>query len=160
LWNLFRFINPGLLGSLEQFNERYAAPIERGQNTEARNRLRKLIAPFILRRTKSQVLTELPSRTEILRQVAPSKEESALFEALRRQALERLNAVDAGEGQRYIQILAEIMKLRRACCNPQLVAPELGLPSSKLAPLANCSTSCWQTATKRWCSASLLTTWA
>jgi hypothetical protein len=40
--------------------------------------------------------------------------------------------VDAGEGQRYIQILAEIMKLRRACCNPQLVAPELGLPSSKL----------------------------
>jgi SNF2 family DNA or RNA helicase len=132
LWNLFRFINPGLLGSLEQFNERYAAPIERGQNTEARNRLRKLIAPFILRRTKSQVLTELPSRTEILRQVAPSKEESALFEALRRQALERLNAVDAGEGQRYIQILAEIMKLRRACCNPQLVAPELGLPSSKL----------------------------
>ncbi len=133
LWNLFRFINPGLLGSLEQFNERYAAPIERGQNTEARNRLRKLIAPFILRRTKSQVLTELPSRTEILRQVAPSKEESALFEALRRQALERLNAVDAGEGQRYIQILAEIMKLRRACCNPQLVAPELGLPSSKLA---------------------------
>ena len=41
--------------------------------------------------------------------------------------------MDAGEGQRYIQILAEIMKLRRACCNPQLVAPELGLPSSKLA---------------------------
>ena len=133
LWNLFRFINPGLLGSLEQFNERYAGPIERGQSAEARNRLRKLISPFILRRTKSQVLTELPSRTEILRQVTPSAQESALFEALRLRALERLNAVDAGQGQRYIQVLAEIMKLRRACCNPQLVAPELGLPSSKLA---------------------------
>ena len=133
LWNLFRFINPGLLGSLEQFNARYAGPIERLQSAEARNRLRKLIAPFILRRTKSQVLSELPSRTEILRQVTPSTEEKALYEALRRQALERLSAADAGEGQRYIQILAEIMKLRRACCNPHLVAPELGLPSSKLA---------------------------
>lgn len=133
LWNLFRFINPGLLGSLEQFNERYAGPIERLQNTEARNRLRKLIGPFLLRRTKSQVLTELPSRTEILRQVELTSEEKALYEALRLQALERLSSVDAGDGQRYIQILAEIMKLRRACCNPQLVAPELGLPSSKLA---------------------------
>ncbi|MDP3651491.1 MAG: DEAD/DEAH box helicase [Rhodoferax sp.] len=141
LWNLFRFINPGLLGSLEQFNERYAGPIERLQSAEARNRLRKLIGPFILRRTKSQVLSELPSRTEILRQVALTTEEKALYEALRRQALERLAAAKAGagdaggkdNGQRYIEILAEIMKLRRACCNPALVAPELGLPSSKLA---------------------------
>jgi superfamily II DNA or RNA helicase len=139
LWNLFRFINPGLLGSLEQFNERYAGPIERLQNAEARNRLRKLIGPFILRRTKSQVLSELPSRTEILRQVTLTPEEKALYEALRRQALERLAAAGEGgeggngNGQRYIEILAEITKLRRACCNPALVAPELGLPSSKLA---------------------------
>lgn len=133
LWNLFRFINPGLLGSLEQFNERYANPIERQQDATARNRLRKLIQPFILRRTKSQVLSELPSRTEILRQVELSTEETALYEALRLQALERLANTDANAGQRHIQILAEIMKLRRACCNPQLVAPALGLQSSKLA---------------------------
>lgn len=133
LWSLFRFINPGLLGSLEDFNERYAGPIERQQDSEVRHRLRKLIRPFILRRTKSQVLSELPSRTEILRQVELSAEESALYEALRRAALERLADTDAPAGQRHIQILAEIMKLRRACCNPQLVAPELGLPSSKLA---------------------------
>lgn len=133
LWNLFRFINPGLLGSLEHFNERYAGPIERQQDTGARNRLRKLIAPFMLRRTKSQVLSELPSRTEILRLVELSTEEAALYEALRREALARLADVDAAGGQQYIQILAEIMKLRRACCNPQLVAPALGLPSSKLA---------------------------
>jgi hypothetical protein len=133
LWNLFRFINPGLLGSLEHFNERYAGPIERQQDAGARNRLRKLIAPFMLRRTKSQVLSELPSRTEILRQVELSKEEAALYEALRREALERLADTGAQAGQRNIQILAEIMKLRRACCNPQLVAPALGLPSSKLA---------------------------
>jgi SNF2 family DNA or RNA helicase len=133
LWSLFRFINPGLLGSLEDFNERYAGPIERQQDSEVRHRLRKLIGPFILRRTKSQVLSELPSRTEILRQVELSAEETALYEALRRAALERLADTEAPAGQRHIQILAEIMKLRRACCNPQLVAPELGLPSSKLA---------------------------
>jgi len=133
LWNLFRFINPGLLGSLEQFNERYAGPIERQQDVGARNRLRKLIAPFMLRRTKSQVLTELPSRTEILRQVELSKEEAALYEALRREALDRLASTEGNPGQRHIEILAEIMKLRRACCNPNLVAPALGLPSSKLA---------------------------
>ena len=133
LWSLFRFINPGLLGSLEDFNERYAGPIERQQDNEVRHRLRKLIRPFILRRTKSQVLSELPSRTEILRQVVLSPEEAALYEALRRTALERLADTEAPAGQRHIQILAEIMKLRRACCNPQLVAPELGLSSSKLA---------------------------
>ena len=133
LWNLFRFVNPGLLGSLEHFNERFAGPIERLQDAGVRNRLRKLIQPFMLRRTKSQVLSELPSRTEILRQVELSTEESALYEALRREALDRLSNLETNAGHRHIQILAEIMKLRRACCNPQLVAPALGLPSSKLA---------------------------
>jgi SNF2 family DNA or RNA helicase len=79
------------------------------------------------------VLSELPSRTEILRQVEPSAEESALYEALRRAALARLASSELEAGQRQLQILAEIMKLRRACCNPSLVAPELALPSSKLA---------------------------
>lgn len=133
LWTLFRFINPGLLGSLAQFNERYAGPIERVQDAAARKRLRKVIAPFLLRRTKSQVLSELPSRTEILRQVEMSDQEIALYEVLRREALERLAALGLDSGEKNIQILAEIMKLRRACCNPQLVAPALGLPSSKLA---------------------------
>jgi superfamily II DNA or RNA helicase len=133
LWNLFRFINPGLLGSLERFNQRFAIPIEKQQDPQARARLRKLIHPFILRRTKSQVLAELPPRTEILRGVDLSESEAALYEALRCGALERLANVDSPAGQRHIQILAEIMKLRRACCNPHLVAPGLKLPSSKLA---------------------------
>lgn len=133
LWSLFRFINPGLLGSLEQFNQRFAVPIERFSDAGVRARLRKLIQPFILRRTKNQVLTELPSRTEILRPVELSGEEMALYEALRREALDRLAAIDAPAGQKQIQILAEITKLRRACCHPQLVAPQLKLSGSKLA---------------------------
>lgn len=65
LWNLFRFINPGLLGSWEQFNQRFAIPIERSQDKQTKKQLKKLIQPFLLRRTKTQVLEELPSRTEI-----------------------------------------------------------------------------------------------
>jgi SNF2 family DNA or RNA helicase len=65
LWSLFAFINPGLLGSLDVFNSRYATPIERDNNPQVRQQLKNLIAPFILRRLKSEVLTELPPRTEI-----------------------------------------------------------------------------------------------
>jgi superfamily II DNA or RNA helicase len=132
LWNLFRFINPGLLGSLESFNQRFAVPIERYQDNNARLMLKKLIQPFILRRTKSQVLQELPSRTEILLQVELSREEIAFYEALRRDAIAKLTDSDANAGAKHLQVLAEIMKLRRACCNTQLVKPELSLPSSKL----------------------------
>jgi len=141
LWNLFRFINPGLLGSIEQFNLRFAAPIEKAQNHRAelgaRKRLRRLIQPFILRRTKSQVLTELPSRTEITLEVDLSADEQALYESLRRAALDNLEKVEGPAEKKSIQILAEIMKLRRACCNPNLIAPELKLASSKLSTFAH-----------------------
>lgn len=132
LWNLFRFINPGLLGSLESFNQRFANPIERYSDRQARHQLKKLIQPFILRRTKSQVLEELPSRTEILLEVELSREELAFYEALRREAIAKLSESDATAGTKHLQVLAEIMRLRRACCNPQLVKPELALPSAKL----------------------------
>ncbi len=133
LWSLFRFINPGLLGSLEQFNQRYALPIERDKNTAARNRLRKLVHPFMLRRTKNKVLTELPPRIEILLAVDLSAEETALYEALRQTALDNIENSDVEANKKPLQILAEIMKLRRACCHPDLVAPELALSGSKLA---------------------------
>jgi len=132
LWNLFRFINPGLLGSLDSFNQRFANPIERDRDESAREALRRLIQPFILRRTKDQVLKELPSRTEVTLQVELSEPEMAFYEALRREAVEKLADSDANAGQKHLQVLAEIMRLRRACCNPQLVRPELGLPSAKL----------------------------
>ncbi|MDY0975958.1 DEAD/DEAH box helicase [Massilia sp. CFBP9012] len=144
LWNLFRFINPGLLGSADQFQLRFAGPIEKAQDKRAeagaRSRLRRLTAPFILRRTKAQVLSELPPRTEIVVPVELSAEENALYESLRRQALDKLAALEAPEGQKAIEILAEMMRLRRACCNPELVAPGAGIASSKLATFARLTT--------------------
>ncbi len=132
LWNLFRFINPGLLGSLNSFNLRFANPIARDNDEAAREALRKLLQPFILRRTKDQVLTELPSRTEITLPIELSPDEMAFYEALRREAIEKLANKDTQAGQKHLQVLAEIMRLRRACCNPALVRPELAISSTKL----------------------------
>jgi len=131
LWSLFNTINPGLLGSRERFARRFAGPIERG-DASARNALRTLIRPFILRRTKSAVLTELPPRTELTIEVTQGEEERAFYEALRRQALATLAALDGPAGQRKIHILAEITRLRRACCHPGLIDPRGTIESAKL----------------------------
>ncbi|MHB8123688.1 MAG: DEAD/DEAH box helicase, partial [Desulfuromonadaceae bacterium] len=134
LWNLFRFLNPGLLGSHTSFSTRFALQIEKHGSKAARTLLKRLIRPFILRRTKSQVLEELPPRTDILHRIELSREESAFYEALRRSAVEKLaGAENSPPGEKQIRILAEIMRLRRACCNPQLVMPGSGIPSAKLA---------------------------
>ncbi|MDF5724406.1 MAG: DEAD/DEAH box helicase [Rhizonema sp. PD37] len=132
LWNLFRFINPGLLGSFDSFNQRFAIPIEKFQDQFLRSKLKKLIQPFLLRRTKNQVLEELPSRTEILLHVELSREEMAFYEALRREAISKLTETEATAGHKHLQVLAEIMKLRRACCHPSLIMPDTELSSSKL----------------------------
>jgi len=132
LWSIFRFINPGLLGSIAQFNKRFAGPIEKNSDVRAQKQLKTIVSPFILRRLKSQVLDELPSRTEINIQIQLSNEENTLYESYRREALEHITQSSSPKNQQHIKILAEIMKLRRLCCNPNLIAPELQLPSSKL----------------------------
>ena len=131
LWNLFQFINPGLLGTHKQFNERFAIPIERFNNREARLRLKKLIRPFILRRIKSQVLEELPPKTDVTLEVTMSHEELHFYEALRQNALDQLEQTTDNRGK-HLQVLTEIMRLRQACCNPKLISPETAIPSSKL----------------------------
>lgn len=132
LWNLFHFINPGLLGSADSFSQRFAVPIEKHGDPAVGKRLKKLIRPFILRRTKSQVLHELPPRTEVLLRVEMYPEEAAFYEALRRQALERLESDNGDSGRRHIKILSEILRLRQACCHPRLVVKDSPIPSSKL----------------------------
>ena len=131
LWNLFRFINPGLLGTYKQFNARYGIPIEKHHDWDARRKLKKIIRPFMLRRIKSQVLEELPPRTEVTLRVEMKPEEVQFYEALRQQALENIES-SAEKSGRHLQILAEIMKLRRACCNPKLIMSTTKISSTKL----------------------------
>lgn len=132
LWTIFRFLNPGLLGSKKSFNTRFASAIERNQDTETLECLKKLLSPFMLRRTKGEVLKELPPRTEIVLDVELSSGEKALYEATRREALKRLSSPLMKGGERRLSALAEIMRLRRVCCNPRLVVPETEVLSSKL----------------------------
>lgn len=132
LWNLFRFITPGLLGSMNRFNETFAIPIEKYENVEVKKRLKTLIQPFILRRTKSQVLEELPPKTEITLSVELTLEEASFYEALRKQTLSDLDFEIQLGNTIPMKILAAIMKLRRACCHSRLVLPESKIVSSKL----------------------------
>ncbi len=131
LWSLMSVVNPRLLGSRERFANRFAGPIERSRDTRVLASLRALIRPFMLRRTKSAVLSELPPRTEITLEVELSAGERAFYEALRRNALDRIADLADRKDSR-IHILAEITRLRRALCHPGLVDPETPLPGSKL----------------------------
>ncbi|MES9883350.1 MAG: DEAD/DEAH box helicase [Sedimenticola sp.] len=132
LWNLFRFINPGLLGSQKRFNERFANPIEQRKDDQARCRLKSLIRPFILRRLKSQVLTELPPKTEITHYVEFNDGETAFYESLRRRAMERIAELPENPGQQRFKVLTEITRLRQAACNPRLVIENSPVSSAKL----------------------------
>lgn len=128
LWNLFNFCNPGLLGTLPQFTDRYV----KSELPAQKNHLKKLITPFILRRTKNKVLDELPPKTEITHTVVLSEKEMAFYETLRREAIETLENTGGPNGQQHLQALAEITKLRLACCNTLLVNKDIHLPSAKL----------------------------
>lgn len=141
LWSLFRFVNPGLLGNFKRFADRFAQPMENAKEDrlkahKAAQSLKTLIRPFILRRMKNQVLTELPSRTEITVKVEMSEKEKSFYEALRLNAIDNITeASQLKGGEQRIKMLAELMQLRQACCNPKLVTPELDIHSSKLEAL-------------------------
>ncbi len=141
LHTLFRFILPGYLGSWDHFRKNFADPIERDRDPVARDRLKRLIQPFLLRRLKSGVLRDLPPRTEINLSVELGEAEAAFYEALRSRAVEELTAGTSAKkakedpGKKAFQILAELTRLRRACCHPSLVDPKVGntISSAKLA---------------------------
>lgn len=137
LWNLFQFINPGLLGSWDSFNKNFVLKIDSGDqhhSKSAKKVLRKLISPFILRRKKSEVLDELPSKTEAVLSVELSEDEMTLYEAHRRTALEEIEgALKKDEKQNMqLQVLAELTKLRQICCHPSLIDHEWQLMGSKV----------------------------
>ena len=137
LWSLFRAIIPGLLGSQSQFRNRFAAPIEKHDDPEARALLARLIQPFILRRLKSEVAPELPPRTEVRVDVSLSPAERRLYERVRGAAVRELGG--EGNGQhapdRRFELLAAMTRLRQLACHPRLVDPSSSVPSSKLEVL-------------------------
>jgi SNF2 family DNA or RNA helicase len=134
LWSIMSFTNPGLLGTRQRFEDRFARRIAIDQDALAADQLRRLVAPFLLRRLKSDVLSELPAKTEISLSIELGDEERALYESIRQKALQAIAQPNAPGAQR-LRVLAELMRLRRAACHPELVAPGSGIQSSKLTAL-------------------------
>jgi superfamily II DNA or RNA helicase len=125
IWSIFDFVSPGLLGPLDKFEERYARPID-GGDQKAATRLRATIHPFILRRTKAEVAKDLPEKIETDQICELTGEQASLYGAV----LKEVRAQVMGEVERqglaksHIQILAGLTRLRQAACDPRL----LGLP--------------------------------
>lgn len=125
LWSQFAFLNPGLLGSLKQFKSKYA---QASKNEDDLLRLRALVSPFILRRLKQEVLTELPEKTELVHHVELTSKERNAYEAVRKEALETLSD---GSTHSTISLFASLTRLRQVCCDPGLVFEHLTDTSSK-----------------------------
>ena len=132
LWSLFRIVAPGLLGSQEQFRKRFLVPIEKDRSLQHRRQLGQTIRPFLLRRTKAEVLQDLPPLTEQRLDVVAAKDERAIYDALRAEVLSDLDdGSDAGD--RRFKILAGLTRLRLCCCHPVLVDPAYRGSSAKLS---------------------------
>ena len=132
LWNLFQFVNPGLLGNYEHFSQKFIVPIEGYQDKEKQEQLERIVHPFMLRRTKQAVLKELPEKTEIYHSVELSKDELAIYESIRIRA-ERM--LQAGGMDIDMHVLAEITRLRQAACSAQLIEPKWTGECSKITTL-------------------------
>jgi hypothetical protein len=131
LWSIFRFLNPTLLGSHKHFDIQYQKPIERERDTERTSDLRSVVQPFLLRRTKHEVLRDLPSATTIQHEVLLSRDELTRYSWLCNQIRELLHS-SKSQRQNKLEILAQLTRLRRFCCHPRLVFPEADLRSTKV----------------------------
>jgi SNF2 family DNA or RNA helicase len=137
LWSLFALVFPPLLGNWESFRARFALPIEKQVDPTAGPALARVIEPFLLRRTKAEVETELPSRTEVRVPVVLSAPEWQLYEDTRLAALSDLKTPkrDLKEQERRVQVLALLTRLRLVACHPRLHVENSALVSSKLTRL-------------------------
>jgi superfamily II DNA or RNA helicase len=137
LWSLFSLVFPSLFGSWERFRERFATPIEKQIDPAASAALSRVIEPYLLRRKKSQVASELPERTEVRVSVVLSSAEHQLYEDARLAALSDLETPKKvlKEQERKVQVLALLTRLRLAACHPKLYDSKSTVASSKLARL-------------------------
>ncbi len=134
------FLNPGLLGNMEYFRNEFATPIDKFGEQEQKDHLRKLLFPFILRRTKEQVAKDLPDKTETILFCEMEKEQRKVYEAYRNSYRDKiLGTIDQqGIGKSQLTILQGLMKLRQICDSPAILNEEEKYPnhSIKLDELA------------------------
>ena len=127
LWSIFDFIMPGYLGSRKSFIEYYEKEIIREKNERVLNELNLKIKPFILRRTKMEVLTELPPKIEQVNLVPLSDEQMSLYRNVLTEVRSELFGIVKEKGlvKSKMHILSALVKLRQICNHPGLIYPEL-----------------------------------
>lgn len=134
LWSIFDFIMPGYLFSYAEFKKNYESPIVKSGEEEVTERLKKLIAPFILRRLKREVLKELPDKTETVIYNTMEDVQRKLYVAHLAQAKAELDSEikSKGMGKSHIKMLALLTRLRQLCCHPALYLENYEDTSGKL----------------------------
>ena len=129
LWSIFSFLMPGYLPPYKTFCARFEKPIVQEEDQNAVRRLNQLTGPFILRRMKSEVLRELPPKTENLYRIELETEQRKLYLAAVVDAREKLRAAKPED---KMAVFAVLMRLREICCDPRLVADNWAGGSAKL----------------------------
>lgn len=137
LWSLFYFLMPGFLGDQKKFNRIFRNPIEKYGDEDRRVNLARRVKPFMLRRTKGQVVSELPPKTEIIQNIELLPEQRALYESIRLTMHERVQQEirDKGLKRSHIVILDALLKLRQVCCDPRLLKLGLTNPIAESAKM-------------------------
>ncbi len=123
LWALFDFVSPGFLGDSKRFAREWRGPIEKRGDVERQQRLARRVRPFLLRRTKAEVATELPAKTEITVPIEMGRLQRDLYDGIRLTMHQKLREAIAAKGLKRsrIELLDALLKLRQACCDPRLV---------------------------------------
>ena len=134
LWSIFDFIMPGYLFSYKEFKTSYEGPIVKDQDEIATKKLKMLIEPFVLRRTKKEVLTELPEKTiTVLNNEMTKEQEEIYLNYLSQAKKEVAEEIDLkGFEKSHIKILAALTRLRQICCHPKLFIENYQGECSKL----------------------------
>ncbi|GAC1310955.1 MAG: hypothetical protein NVSMB24_29310 [Mucilaginibacter sp.] len=133
LWTQMSFINPGLLGIQQYFQNEFVTPIEKKKDEEKSRKLQALIKPFVLRRTKEQVAPELPPKTENLFYCQMSEEQASVYEKVKSEYRnELLKSLEDGTfAQTQIQVLQGLLKLRQIANHPIMIDKEYEGDSGK-----------------------------
>ena len=134
LWSIFDYIMPGYLFAYKKFKTEFEVPIVKEENQKAMKKLRMLIEPFILRRTKKEVLTELPEKTiTVLNNQMKEEQEKIYLNYLAQAKQDIAETIDVkGFERSHIQVLSALTRLRQICCHPSLFIKDYKEGSSKL----------------------------
>ncbi|MBQ4860383.1 DEAD/DEAH box helicase [Pseudoalteromonas sp. MMG013] len=133
LKSLLDFVMPDVLGTKQQFKHYFQIPIEKEQDIARANELKALIAPFILRRTKVDVVKELPDKTELIKELEFTPEQANLYHSVQTKIEDKLLTLfkEQGAQKSKLVFLDALLKLRQICCHPQLVDKQVNSESAK-----------------------------